>query len=111
MVRMKGWTWLSAPQHPAAYLARLLREVEHSEPPGTTPLDPGTGIETIPQPRAVVSLPSRERADLERSRRDRQAAELAERHGHALCDHGVGGADPDTGTSTRCAFCRREGSR
>ena len=110
VVRMKGWTWLSNPQHPAAYLARLLREVEHQQPPpsGTTPAPVATGDEA--PTRTVVSLPSRERAALERIRRARQAAERAERDGDALCEHGVGGADPDSGASPRCAFCRRDGA-
>jgi hypothetical protein len=113
VVRMKGWTWLSNPQHPAAYLARLLREVEHDhQPPPSEAIEHTSAPAAAPtggQHRTVVSRPSQERADLERMRQARQAAERAEREGDGLCEHGVGDADPDTGVSPRCAFCRREG--
>jgi hypothetical protein len=44
----------------------------------------------------------------EAQRRRSRDAERSELHGRDLCQHGAGGADPDTGRSHRCAFCRHE---
>ena len=79
VLRLRGWTWLSNPEHPAGYLARLLREID----PHDRPLE-----DTGAQLRAL------------------QAAEADERAGRNLCAHGVGGADQH-GRASRCAFCRR----
>lgn len=120
VLKVRGWTWLSAPDHPAAYLARLLREVDHIDQPSPErasavvtgyafegsersvnndrvcdgPLSP-VYRHQVPRQEPLVVL------------RNRQAAEQAEREGHGLCAHGVAGVDPDSGRAVRCAFCRR----
>lgn len=83
VLKTHGWTWLSRPEHPAGYLARLLREIDDTD-----------------QPTAAAS------AAADRARAVR-AAEAAERAGEDLCAHGVAGADA-RGHASRCAFCRRE---
>lgn len=83
VLRAHDWSWLHTPQHPASYLARLLREIDPADQPDTA---------------------ARSRAEQLRAQQHAQAAELA---GHNLCAHGVGDADQN-GRSTRCAFCRRE---
>jgi hypothetical protein len=86
--RTRGWTWLSTPRHPAAYLARLLREIE--------------ALDQLSERVSPAAAARRAQAEREQLRQ----AELHERLGRDLCAHGVAGADPDTGTAFRCAFCR-----
>lgn len=76
--------WISQPTAPHAYLAWLVRDIESTD----------------------NYLGAVEEAE----RINRRVAELAELRGENLCRHGAGGADPQTGQSARCAFCRRQGS-
>lgn len=109
VLKVRGWTWLSTPDHPAAYLARLLREIDHIDQPSAeqanaAPRAAGQGAHTQSR-----SLHREERGNHDAvivQLRVQQAAELAEREGRNLCIHGVGGADPVTGAAARCAFCR-----
>jgi hypothetical protein len=92
----QGWTWIRRPQHPAAYLARILREIDHVSQLST----PKAAEDPV---RATSSLPIQAR----RYPNLHDAFEAATRPGINLCDHGVGGAD-GLGRSARCAYCRRK---
>jgi hypothetical protein len=126
VLRIRGWTWLSTPQHPAAYLARLLREIDHIDQPSAEragaqlTADAPRAAGGPDQPGGKERVMGRHRDPVHRDQaaggeeplfalRDRQAAEQAERDGRDLCAHGVAGADPHTGHAAgRCAFCRRD---
>lgn len=82
----RGWSWPTRARHPAGYLARLLREIDH--------------IDQLTESR--VGGP----AELEQQRATRRA-EADELAGRNLCTHGAGGADT-SGRSPRCAFCRAD---
>jgi hypothetical protein len=84
VLRLRGWNWLSTPEYPAGYLARLLREIDHAD----QPIASAAAIEQLRALRLV---------------------EADERAGRNLCVHGVGGAD-EHGRAARCAFCRRAGA-
>jgi hypothetical protein len=88
MVAGRGWTLRTAQVQPAAYLARLLRDLDH--------LDQDTAPAGAQDPAQVEAL--RQERALARERE--QAAQ--QQH----CAHGVAGADPITGYAFRCAFCR-----
>ncbi len=106
VLRAKGWTWLSTPQHPPAYLARLLREVEHIDQAGGATEEHRTA-DRLSAAGVVAGRPGSGHAARELARRNLRAAERAELDGYDLCTHGVAGADPLTAVAARCAFCRR----
>jgi hypothetical protein len=109
VLQVRGWTWLSAPDHPAAYLARLLREIDHiDQPSAERALGASSAGDAATQTGNRDGLRRDHRVNHHSSLelRTKQAAERAEREGRDLCVHGVGGADPLTGVAVRCAFCR-----
>jgi hypothetical protein len=93
-----GWSWISRPQHPAAYLSRILREIDH-----VSQLSTGNdqGISGRPTSNARQARPLPNLHD---------TLEAETREGINLCEHGVGGAD-ERGSSARCAHCRHEQRR
>lgn len=110
VLRVRGWTWLTAPQHPAAYLARLLREVEHlgpADPQRATDASNRAG-ELLGRP--LLGRPRSPGSESAEALRDLQIAERNEREGRGLCVHGVAGADDRDGRAPRCSYCRRDTS-
>jgi hypothetical protein len=94
MLAGRGWSVAAERvRHPAPMLARLLRDLDHLDQLSTRP-EPGPGVPTTQESLSRL--------------REVQRSEAAERDGRArLCEHGVAGADPETGRASRCAFCRR----
>lgn len=90
VLRAHHWAVPDQLTHPAAWWARLLRDIDHAGPSQDhSPLDPAAAA-------------AAERA----TAHQRRATEAAERAGTDLCPHGFGGADT-TARSPRCAHCRR----
>jgi hypothetical protein len=92
MLAGRGWVLRAVQVQPAAYLARLLRDLDH--------LDQITS-----DPSAEAAHAPRDAAEMRQERR--LAREQDRDQERQLCQHGVAGADQETGRASRCAFCRR----
>lgn len=93
----RGWSWPTRPRHPAGYLARLLREIDHIDQLTTSPTSTAGPVHRAG---GIAELEQLHAA---------RCAEADELAGRNLCPHGAAGADPEHGRSARCAFCRRTG--
>jgi hypothetical protein len=86
-----GWAWIAAPRHPAGYLARVLREIDHVSQLSTTRQLVRSGASSQAYPDLNAAF----------------AAVIPHVGLHdSPCEHGVIGVD-DGGQAPRCAFCRR----